>query len=709
METESITELMAVLVLQLGVVLFAVHFLGRLARRIKIHPVLGELLAGIIIGPYALGSISLPGFPHGLFPLSANPVAVSTELYAIATVASVVLLFVAGLETNIRLFLRYSLAGGVISLGGVIATFIAGDLVGMLLFKAPFLDPRCLFLGLLPTANSLGIIARILSDSQKMDAPESVTIMATSVFDDVFTIIALTVVLEIILVMTSGRQSATPFASGILLTAGKAFGIWAGCTIVGLVCAKKLAGFLKLFKSTYAFSILSLGIALILAGIFEKQGLAMIIGAYVAGLILSKTDIAPLILERIHGIHHLFVPVFFAVMGMMVNYRDIISPSVLVFGGIYSAAVIVSKLIGCGIPALLLGFNVKGSLRIGFGMSPRGEMTLIIAGIGLAMGILTSQLSAMLILMVLITSLVAPFFVYLLFKISGQGTREPVKADDSVSMTWRFFSRGIADLVINTLIADLRSEGFYIQTMHLDDGLSQARKNDISISINKSSQDTVTIKTARDDMVFVKTTVYEVIMQLYESFGELKDSSNPQVMKRGLLDSGGRIDEKLLSYIRPECIRLQLASETKEKVIIELVDILVTEERVLQRDVVLRDVFERERIMGTGMENDIALPHAKTDGVDDLEVAIGIKKEGIDFGAMDGKKSRIFILIISPQKDSGGPHLQFLACISSILIDPQVREDLINADSPEKAVELLREEAKFKTALLNAGSKDQLT
>jgi fructose-specific phosphotransferase system IIA component len=198
-------------------------------------------------------------------------------------------------------------------------------------------------------------------------------------------------------------------------------------------------------------------------------------------------------------------------------------------------------------------------------------------------------------------------------------------------------------------------------------------------------------------MVFVKTTVCEVIVQLYESFLELKESSNPQAMKKELLDSGGRTDMKLLSYIRPECIRLRLSGKTKEEIITELVDILVTEGRVLHRDLVLHDVFEREKAMGTGMKNGIALPHAKTDGVDDLEVAIGIKREGIDFGAMDGKKSRIFILIISPQKDSGGPHLQFLACISGILIDPQMRVALINIDSPEKAVELLREEAKIKS------------
>jgi fructose-specific phosphotransferase system IIA component len=185
---------------------------------------------------------------------------------------------------------------------------------------------------------------------------------------------------------------------------------------------------------------------------------------------------------------------------------------------------------------------------------------------------------------------------------------------------------------------------------------------------------------------------------LYESFLELKEFSNPQAMKNELLDSGGRTDERLLSYIRPECIRLNLTGETKDEIITELIDVLVTESRIMNRDLVLHDVFEREKAMSTGMSNGIALPHAKTDGVDDLEVAIGIKKEGIDFGAMDGKKSRIFILIISPQKDSGGLHLQFLACISSILTDLQVRVALINIDSPEKAVELLHEEAKFKSS-----------
>jgi Kef-type K+ transport system membrane component KefB/mannitol/fructose-specific phosphotransferase system IIA component (Ntr-type) len=692
MEDPSLTELMAYLLLQLGIILFAVRFFGSMAKRVKIPPVLGELLAGMAIGPYALGGIRLPGLPEGVFPLGDGPLAVSTELYAFATVASIILLFAAGLETNIKLFLRYSLAGGIISLGGVLASFVAGDLVGTLLFKSSFLDPRCLFMGILCTANSLGIIARILSDQKKIDSPEGVTILAASAFDDVWTIIALTVVLGIIAIVTGTTQSASSLGPAILIIAGKTFAIWLGCTALGLIFAKNIAGFFKLFKSTFDFSVLALGFALILAGIFEKSGLSMIIGAYIAGLALSKTDIAPVIQECVRGIYGLFVPIFFAVMGMMVDFRHIISPPVLTVGGIYAAAVIVAKLIGCGGPAMLLGFNAKGALRIGLGMAPRGEMTLIIAGIGLSMGILNPQLSAVLFLMILITSLVAPSLLSVLFKVAGPGTRKPVKAGDSVPMTWEFPSSEIAGLVINTLLKNLRNEGFYIQVMHVEEGLSQARKDDISLTI-REHQRIITIEVAETDTHFVKTAVYEVIVELHESIRKLIESSDPQAMKKDLLDSNGCADEDLLSFINLECISFNLKGQTKEQIITEMVDLLAAQGRLPDRDMVLADVFERERTMETGMEHGVALPHAKTDGVNCLEVALGIKKEGIDFGAIDGEKSRLFILIVSP-KNATGPHISFLAGMSALLIDEDFCEELINAASPDHVLELLRTKVK---------------
>jgi fructose-specific phosphotransferase system IIA component len=679
---------MSELVFQLGIIIFAVRLGGRLVKRIGIPPVLGELLAGVVIGPYALGGIPLPGFPQGLFPLGeAAGIAVNPELYAFATVASIILLFASGLETDLGLFLRYSLAGGIIGIGGVIFSFGLGALTGALLLRVPFMDPQCLFLGVLSTATSVGITARILSDQKKMDSPEGVTILAAAVFDDVLGIIALAVVLGIVALLSGGQGSLN--AVSILSIAGRAFGIWLGFTALGLVFSKRIAAFLKLFRHTFDFSILALGIALLLAGFFEKQGLAMIIGAYVAGLSLSKTDIAAVIQERIHGLYEFFVPVFFAVMGMMVNVREIISPQVLIFGAIYTLAAVVTKIAGCGGPALLLGFNLRGALRIGAGMVPRGEVALIIAGIGIASGILDNQLFGVIILMTLITTLAAPPLLNAALRMPGPGTRKPVKGGDTATALWEFNSDEIADLVVDTLLKDLKAEGFYVQMMNIDDGLSQARKDDTALSIIEEEH-RVTIVTAQDDMPFVKTAVYEVILALSESIQKLKDSADPKAMKKEIADTGGRRSGEILSLIRPDCISLDLRGETKEELVEELVDILARQGKLEDRDRVLADVLQREKTMSTGMQHGVALPHAKTDGIKDIAVAVGIKKAGIDFESLDGEKSRLFIMVISPRKTSG-PHIQFLAAIGVRLQDEDIREEIIAADSRELAAVLLQQ------------------
>jgi len=686
-ESESISGLVAVLALQIGIILFAVRFFGRLAKKMGIPQVLGELIAGIVIGPYALGSVQIPGFPQGIFALGGGALAVSNELYAIASIASIILLFASGLETDIGLFLRYSVAGGIIGIGGVAVSFTLGDMVGVFLLNASFMDPRCLFLGILSTATSVGITARILSEHKKMDSPEGVTILAAAVFDDVLGIIALAVVLGIVALLTEHSQSGLQ-AGTILAIAGKAFGIWLGFTALGLLFSKKIAGFLKLFKLPSDFSILALGVALILAGIFEKQGLAMIIGAYIAGLSLSKTDIAIVIQERIHGIYEFFVPVFFAVMGMMVNVREIISAPVLIFGAIYTGAAIFAKVIGCGGPALLLGFNGKGAFRIGAGMIPRGEVALIIAGIGLAMGIINDQLFAVVILMTLLTTIIAPPLLSVSLKLNGHGTRNPVKGDDSTSIDWKFPSEEIADLVINRLIDDLRSEGFYIQIMNIDKGLSQARKDDIVLSINKNDN-VVSVETARDDMPFVKQAIYEVVIELHESIEKLKETSNPQQMQKVIFDNTGRTRDELLSVITPECTSIALKGETKEEIFNELVDMLSAQGRILDRETVLKDIWERENIMNTVMKNGIAMPHARTDGTDDLSVAVGIKKEGIDLKADDEGKTWLFILSIAPKKNTS-PYLEFLAAVGTQLTDEPTRIAVQNALTKEVAVKLLR-------------------
>ena len=701
METETITEVMAVLVLQLGLILFAVRIFGKLAVKIGIPQVLGELSAGIIIGPYALGSIPIPGFPHGLFSLTfaaaSGHLPVSNELYTIATVGSIILLFVSGLETDIRLFMRYSVAGSIIGIGGVLFSFIFGNAAGMLILNTSFSDPRCLFLGLVTTATSLGITARILSEQKKLDSPEGVTIMAAAVFDDVLGIIGLAVLLGVVAVMNLDSQADSGFNyQAILLVAGKALGIWLSFTVLGFIFSKKLASFLKFFKSSYDFSILSLGIALILAGIFEKQGLAMIIGACITGLSLSKTDIAPVIIQRIHGIHEFFVPVFFAVMGMMVNIREITSPQVLIFGTIFTGIAFIAKLFGCGAPALLMGFNIKGALRIGLGMVPRGEVALILGGIGIASGILNQQLFSMVIMMTLITTLIAPPLLELSLKIQGRGTRKQVRDEDFSSTTWQFKSEEIANIVINWLLRDLRSEGFFIQTMYTDSGLSQARKDDIIFTIKREGKNVV-VETTKTNERFIRTLVYEVIVELYGIIQSLKDTSSPLELKSETFSTQETGKEKasynIFTHLNPECISFDLKGETREEIITELVDLLSEKDGLIQRDWVIRDVLERERIMDTGMKYGLAIPHGRSDGVEHLAIAMGYKKEGLDFGSIDGELSKIFILLVSARKDPE-PYTQLLADIATVFSDEDAREELLNAASPDQILEIFRTKGK---------------
>ncbi|MCL2805896.1 MAG: cation:proton antiporter [Treponema sp.] len=688
----QITELVARLVLQIGIILFAVRLFGQLVKKLGIPSVLGELLAGVIVGPYALGGITLPGFPNGIFPLAMTEVhslPVSLELYAFATVASIVLLFVSGLETDLGLFLRYSLAGSIIGISGALLSFAAGTLCAAILLNASFWDPHCLFLGLIAMSSSIGIAARILSERKKMHSPEGVTIISAGVIEDVLWIILLAIVLGVVTVSNTGDGFS---ARGILLLAGKAFGIWLGATALFLICSKALAGFLKIFKNSLDFSVLALGLAMIIAGLLEKQGIALIIGAYIAGLSLSKTDIAAVIQERIRGLYVFFVPMFFAIMGMMVNVKEIFTPSVLIFGIIYTLVIILAKMIGNGSLALITGFNHKGAMRIGAGMIPRGEGALITCGIALATGVLSNQLFSAAVFMIFLTIVICPPLFGLALKIPGRGTKKPEKNDDSAHETWKFETAEIADLVMNDLLKEIRNEGFYVQTMNADEGFTQARKDDIAIYISKE-QKSISIATSKTDMPFVKNEIYEVILELSRIIEKLKTSVYPQEMKKDLLDADARTTKDILALIDPECFCMELNGNTKLEIITELVDILAAKGKLLDRDQVLADVLERENSMSTGMGRGIAIPHGKTEGISETTVAIGIKNKGIDFDSMDGMPSRFFILIVSP-KVFCGLHVEFLAAVGSIIGEDTLKEAVINSATPQDAVDLIRKHKK---------------
>jgi Kef-type K+ transport system membrane component KefB/mannitol/fructose-specific phosphotransferase system IIA component (Ntr-type) len=679
-EGHDITSDMANMVLQLGVLLFAVKLGGALAKLAKLPSVLGELLAGVAIGPYALGGIGFPGMPQGLFPIPGGGLAVSPELYGFSTVASIILLFMSGLETDIGLFLKYSVAGIVVGLGGVIISFAAGVACGPLLLGKALTSPESLFLGIMSTATSVGITARILSDRKKMDSPEGVTILAAAVFDDVIGIVALAVVLGVV-ALQSGHAEGGASAGGIAMIAVRAFGIWLGFTALGLIFSKRIARFLKRFKSSSSFSVLALGLALLLAGVMEKEGLAMIIGAYVIGMSLSRTDIAPVISEKLHGLYEFFVPVFFAVMGMLVDVRELMNPTTLLVGGVYTLVAIASKVLGCGLPSLALGFNAKGAGRIGVGMVPRGEVALIIAGIGISGGFLDRSVFGVAVMMTLLTTLFAPPALSMALKVPGRGTKKEAKGTDTVETSFEFPNRVVTDLVTEMLLRDLRVEGFYVQTMDYGGGISQARKGDVAFTI-REDESHILFESAPEDVAFIKTAVYEVFVKLDASMARMKSELDPEELKADTMEGKMRVDREVLKSFTPDYMKVMLSSSKKEGVIRELVDLLAEKGALKDANQAFTDVMEREKSMSTGMEFGIAMPHAHTDAVDKLCVAVGTVPKGVDFDSIDGKPSTIVVLILSPRDDTS-PHLQLLATAATILCDARVRSKALSAREPQ--------------------------
>jgi Kef-type K+ transport system membrane component KefB len=498
-------------IFQLGILIVFTRMGGYWLRRwLRLPGVLGELLVGIVIGPYALGKFGWPIVGH-IFALAPGGEAISPELHAIATFAAIVLLFLSGLETDLSTFLRYSVAGTVVGIGGVAFSFALGAGCALWFGLADsWLDPIALFLGAIATATSVGISARILGERRKMDSPEGVTILAAAVFDDVLGIIVLAVVVGMVRASADGKGIAW---TEILWISAKAFGFWIGATTAGLLLARRFSKMLKYFKSTQAIAALALGFALLLAGLSETVGLAMIIGAYIMGLSLSRTDLVQVIQKEIEGLHNILVPVFFGTMGMMVNLGAV--SAVLKVGVVYSLLAVVSKVAGCGLPALFCGFNRHGATRIGVGMLPRGEVALIVAGIGLTSGAIGQDIFGIAILMTLVTTLLGPVLLAGSFENPASGLRKP---DDSAKaqikdIVLQFPSPDMADFMLARIVRAFRQEEFYVYRLSPDSPTYHIRKDAMFFTLECEGT-TVALYVAAQYEILARLVIAEEMLTL---------------------------------------------------------------------------------------------------------------------------------------------------------------------------------------------------
>jgi Kef-type K+ transport system membrane component KefB len=433
---DSPLTVVAELILLLSIILITAKIGGEISERyLKIPPVLGELGAGILISPFLLGGIHWFG-GGAIFELplgESDGLPVEPQLFFIAQLAAVILLFEAGLETNRKQFIKYVRPATAVAAGGVILPFGMGFGATIMLGFASLDSVQAmlpaLFVGAIMTATSVGITARVLADIRRLDSPEGVTVLAGAVVDDVLGIIILAVIVGI-------AEGGEITAGSIGLVFLKAVGFWLGLMILGSLVSNYISKALLWFKSPGGALVLALALAFVAAGVAEIYfGLAMIIGAYTMGLALSGTELKHQIEDSMRSVNNFMVPIFFVVIGMQVDVtafgasEDTTLAASIIFAVVLSVFAVISKVVGAGVPALFVGFNRRGATRIALGMLPRGEVALIIAGIGLASGVIGKDIFGVAIVMTIFTTVLAPIFLVPAFR-GGSGLKSDDEADE---------------------------------------------------------------------------------------------------------------------------------------------------------------------------------------------------------------------------------------------------------------------------------------
>ncbi len=724
----ALTHEMARLALQLGMLLLAAHGLGRLARRANLTSLIGEIAAGMILGPFALGAIPVPGFPEGLFPIADPAFPVSQLLFGFATIGAIVHIFLAGLESDPGFLARIRTRGIVIALIGAAAGLGAGAFAASALFGTSPFQPAGLFIMAASVSTSIGVQARVLAGRHRLAAPEGSVIVGSSLFHDGFAIILLSAAVGLAgtgigferLTASAGGSDLGPMLSEGFeqtrhLTAPlvTAFATWIAAYAILLYAARGTTRFAMRLFSRDTLSMLSLAAALLVSGLFEAMGIAAVAGAYGVGLALSRTELSTSFEQRVKPLAGFFIPILYAVLGMFVDLRIALTPSVLfpalAFAFISGAA----KTVGAMIPARLGGFTWFGSLLTGLGTVPRGEVGVVIAGIGVATGVLPLSALNTLTLMIVFSTLVAtPLFGRLLLFTRPRTTaREGLHQSTVRSVT--FPNDEIAELVTGAILRAVEKDGFLIHRMEIDGAIYSLRDRARAFTLRRSRAE-IQLSGNSTDAEFLNTILYEAIIHVNQRIRTLTTIEVPSELRRETGEStetaddaehgsqprkrldtqathagGRRKTEDLVRFLNPCAVALPVTGRTSEQAIEELVHRLSECGKLRDTDTVLEDVIRRERSLGTGLDREVALPHARSNGVDRIAVAVGIAPQGIDFQALDGTKSRIIVLVVSPRERTG-PHLQLIAALTSRLKTPTVRAALLAAESAGEVIEALR-------------------
>ncbi len=366
------------ILLALVATIAATKLFGELAQRVGQPAVLGELLAGVVLGGSVLALLD-----------PARPV-----MHAFAELGVLILLFEIGLHTDLRALARVGATAITVGTVGVVLPFGAGIAVA----RALGLDLMpSLVCGAALTATSIGISARVLSDLGQLKTPEGQVVIGAAVFDDVVGLI----ILSVVAAMVAGAELSV---SGVVVTSATAIGFIVIALALGSVAIPPLFRLVENIQVTGALGVIAMGFALALAWLAARSGSAMIIGAFSAGLILHPTPQRKEIERSATQLGYFFVPIFFASVGAAVDLAALASREALLVGGALITVGVLGKLAAGFAPWWFKGRK----LLVGIAMVPRGEVGLIFAQMGLAAGVLTAANFGALMLMVVVTTFMTP-------------------------------------------------------------------------------------------------------------------------------------------------------------------------------------------------------------------------------------------------------------------------------------------------------------
>lgn len=399
----------------LALILLCTKLLGLATKKVNMPQVVGALVAGLLLGPACFKLI--------------QP---TTFISNCAEIGVIVLMFCAGMETDIEELKKSGKASFLIALIGVVVPLVGGLGIAYIFNKQGMISSNAtcsillqnIFIGIILTATSVSITVETLKEMGKLKTKSGNAILGAAIIDDILGIIALTIV-------TSLADPSVSIAIVLLKIVG--FFLFVGVVAVAFFFIYKKK-YIKVKKGLHRHAILAFVFCLLLSYIGEVVfGVADITGAFFAGLIISKTQRTKFLASKFDTLSYLFLsPIFFASIGLKVELKSM-STIVILFAVLLTIVAVLTKILGCGLGAKICGYENYQCLRIGVGMISRGEVALIVADKGYKLGLLGANFLAPVVIVVVVTTIITPILLKVVFK---NGPTHMVRSSESIGQTY---------------------------------------------------------------------------------------------------------------------------------------------------------------------------------------------------------------------------------------------------------------------------------